>query len=159
MALLIPTKRNSSRSASTPLPCCLPQLLRHSYGRWWHLIAVLTRTERVPLGHRGPLWLQHPVPVSELMGTSAIATKDDATNEVILTFGVVVPDREDQRGVIQLLRGDIKRQGLVKDRVDRVLLYWRLLSFDRLFEVHQSDFDVWIWNTQRDTVHQLCKSC
>ena len=96
----------------------------------------------MPLRHRGPLRLQHPVPVGELVRPGAVAAQDDPAHEIVLALGVVVPDGEDEGGVLQLLRRDVEGQRLVEHRVDGVLLDGRLLGLDGLLEVHQGDLHV-----------------
>ena len=117
----------------------------------WNLVALFAGPHRVPLGHRGPLTLQHTVPVGDLIRSGRLFAKDDPAHEVILTFAVVVPHGHDETAGLQLLYCEIEAERLVKNGIYCVLLRGGLSCFKNLRTMTEVELHKGVWNGRNKT--------
>lgn len=129
----------------------------NSYGRRWDLITLLSRPERMPLRNRRSLWLSHSTPVGNFMGPRAVFPQNDPPDEFVFTFRIIVPDGDDNTGILKLLWIYVEADRLIIHRVNCRFLEWCFFSFNGLLEVHHCNFHEWICKNKNNEIMERWK--
>lgn len=69
--------------------------------------------------------------------------------DIISTESVLIHDCDDDGGLSQHVSGNVERKGLVKDRVQTPLHYYRLLLFHPFVFVHQPHLHIRVYRAKK----------
>lgn len=114
----------------------------------WGECEALIFTEIVPLGDLPAGVFADLLPVGGTRGAGAVQPQGQAAHHLVLGGAVEVDHHKLYRDLRQQLRGHVVDEGLVEDRIERALLYVRLLLGNALTAVEHVDFHIGVWGRQ-----------